>query len=611
MQKKNHYFARIIGMLIAVLVLFSAHALAQAYPNAVVKTDFSQNPIFDWNPSQGGSNTGNGSTDGSSVPTRQTVTACTFNNPNCGKDAFGVGGGAFSAGTDTGSGSVDNGASQTATTKTVIVTPSAADIKNCKTVTRGNGTYCCKITNAGPKKECKKNYHGTIDDVVYCGNQPVISVMDYGICCSGNTRSADNNADKCASYESVDKLESPADKAACASVDINNASLCCAQLSIPGESCNQYNTDSTFQKNADEQYCNILDDKRKEYFCCGVKTVSDSVQCKSAEVGLVPYTTRKNMGVNFPFSVVVPISSGEFPAEQAKFCGISVVDPVTDSVGDLDTGSVGVKSSFDPSKINSKTVNFCCSTEKFLDDEGTATDSIFLNIQDYLSNKGDSAKKAASYYADRCHGYMYNGTQTGASGPKNQSSEKDATAEDCKKPLDPNDPNGPNLYFQCCMLSPKLATDKQCTDYENGSATGTVIGGSQSTGGGSSSGFNSSGVQPQANAAALQACNVIKFVSLLDIVVWLKCIIGAGVIPLIFSLAFVSFLWGVFSFMTAEDKTKKEEAKNTMLWGMIGLFVMVSLWGIIDIVSKTVGVGMAVPFLQTDYLSKVTAKKGN
>jgi hypothetical protein len=105
------------------------------------------------------------------------------------------------------------------------------------------------------------------------------------------------------------------------------------------------------------------------------------------------------------------------------------------------------------------------------------------------------------------------------------------------------------------------------------------------------------------NRDTVSECSSIKFKSVLDILIWLKCIAVAVLIPLIFAAAFVVFLWGIFKFMYATDSTKRKEAQKRIWWGLIGLFVMVSVWGIIKIAGQTLGIDpIAVPLLQTEYL---------
>ncbi len=109
---------------------------------------------------------------------------------------------------------------------------------------------------------------------------------------------------------------------------------------------------------------------------------------------------------------------------------------------------------------------------------------------------------------------------------------------------------------------------------------------------------------PQTGSTQLAQCSAIKFISLLDILIWLKCIIVIAIIPLIFAAAFMFFLWGVMKFIMANDSAKKEEGKKFIIAGMIGLFVMTSIWGIVSIVSRTLGTGSVVPILQTSSLQR-------
>lgn len=64
-------------------------------------------------------------------------------------------------------------------------------------------------------------------------------------------------------------------------------------------------------------------------------------------------------------------------------------------------------------------------------------------------------------------------------------------------------------------------------------------------------------------------------------------------VPVIFAVAFVIFLWGAFwTFIVgANDAEVKAKGKNLMLWGFIGFFVMVSIWGIVNILTGTISFG--------------------
>ena len=70
-------------------------------------------------------------------------------------------------------------------------------------------------------------------------------------------------------------------------------------------------------------------------------------------------------------------------------------------------------------------------------------------------------------------------------------------------------------------------------------------------------------------------------------------IINNVLVPVLFAVAFIVFLWGAFStFILGQgsDETK-EKGKSLMLWGLIGFFVMVSIWGLVNILTGSVTFG--------------------
>ena len=63
-------------------------------------------------------------------------------------------------------------------------------------------------------------------------------------------------------------------------------------------------------------------------------------------------------------------------------------------------------------------------------------------------------------------------------------------------------------------------------------------------------------------------------------------------ILLLMATATVYFLWGLSMFLAnAEDTTERSEGKRKIVYGLIGLFIMVSVFGIINLVLGTFGVG--------------------
>jgi large-conductance mechanosensitive channel len=61
------------------------------------------------------------------------------------------------------------------------------------------------------------------------------------------------------------------------------------------------------------------------------------------------------------------------------------------------------------------------------------------------------------------------------------------------------------------------------------------------------------------------------------------------VIGIVFGLAVLLFVYGVLQMVFwGEDAKARENGKNTIIWGSIGMAIMVSAWGIIYFVSNTV-----------------------
>lgn len=62
------------------------------------------------------------------------------------------------------------------------------------------------------------------------------------------------------------------------------------------------------------------------------------------------------------------------------------------------------------------------------------------------------------------------------------------------------------------------------------------------------------------------------------------------IIILIFGVAMVVFLYGILKFIrSADNPTERDEGKRNMFWGLIGMTIMVSAFGIINLIAGTVG----------------------
>lgn len=64
----------------------------------------------------------------------------------------------------------------------------------------------------------------------------------------------------------------------------------------------------------------------------------------------------------------------------------------------------------------------------------------------------------------------------------------------------------------------------------------------------------------------------------------------------ILSLAIVYFLWNIFNIIRASKSGEElADLKNKALWGIIAIFVMVSMWGLVSILVNTLTPGAGIP----------------
>jgi len=63
------------------------------------------------------------------------------------------------------------------------------------------------------------------------------------------------------------------------------------------------------------------------------------------------------------------------------------------------------------------------------------------------------------------------------------------------------------------------------------------------------------------------------------------------IISLLFAAGFLVFIYGLVEFIAnPTDSTRKEKGKQHMIYGVLGLLIMVSIWGIVGLVLDTIGV---------------------
>lgn len=72
-------------------------------------------------------------------------------------------------------------------------------------------------------------------------------------------------------------------------------------------------------------------------------------------------------------------------------------------------------------------------------------------------------------------------------------------------------------------------------------------------------------------------------------------LLNTVVAPVIFALSFAVFVWGVLNYFILHggEEGKREEGRQFVLWGIIGMVVLFSVWGFVNILLSTLGIAPA------------------
>lgn len=83
---------------------------------------------------------------------------------------------------------------------------------------------------------------------------------------------------------------------------------------------------------------------------------------------------------------------------------------------------------------------------------------------------------------------------------------------------------------------------------------------------------------------ALAAGDLISFIGTIGRVL-------SALVPIMVTLALIYFIYGLAEYVAVSgNEAKKVEGKNIMIYGTIAMFFIVSIWGIVQFIGKTIGV---------------------
>lgn len=61
--------------------------------------------------------------------------------------------------------------------------------------------------------------------------------------------------------------------------------------------------------------------------------------------------------------------------------------------------------------------------------------------------------------------------------------------------------------------------------------------------------------------------------------------------PIVFGLALLFFIWGMAIFiLNAGEPKMREEGKQRMIWGIVAMFVIISIFGLAEFINRSLGI---------------------
>ena len=78
-----------------------------------------------------------------------------------------------------------------------------------------------------------------------------------------------------------------------------------------------------------------------------------------------------------------------------------------------------------------------------------------------------------------------------------------------------------------------------------------------------------------------------------SVIISIAQMIQGAVIPIIIGIALLTFLWGVMKYGLSKDDASRKESIAIIINGLIILFVMVSLWGLVWLFASFFGVSFS------------------
>jgi len=66
-----------------------------------------------------------------------------------------------------------------------------------------------------------------------------------------------------------------------------------------------------------------------------------------------------------------------------------------------------------------------------------------------------------------------------------------------------------------------------------------------------------------------------------------------SIVPVLLALGVVFFVWGVVQYVINDSEEAKKKGRDRIIYGIIGLAVIIGLWGLVNLLRNTFGLNNA------------------
>src|ERR1700679_2129414 len=77
------------------------------------------------------------------------------------------------------------------------------------------------------------------------------------------------------------------------------------------------------------------------------------------------------------------------------------------------------------------------------------------------------------------------------------------------------------------------------------------------------------------------------------------------IIPILIAFTVVYILWGIFQSFVKGSEEERTAGHKKILYGIIALFIMISIWGLVNILVNTTGLNNTIPTNQIPNLNNL------